>query len=508
MNRVYRIAVGTIFTESNHLGGRPTDLGSFERGELRRGHAVLDCASSYVGGMLEVLRGRNAEVAPLLVATACPGGPLTSACYHELKTELLRRLRESLPVDGVLLPLHGAAAADGVDDLEGDLLAAVRRVVGLSAPVVATLDLHAHVTETMMQNADALVAIETYPHRDTFETGHRGARMLLNILDGKCQPTMALAKVPVLVSGVHGHTEGEGPFADVLRLAKSHEGKNGVLSVSVFLVHPYLDVPDMGGGCLVITDNDPQTAAALAREMALHYWQRRFDLDPPVFTPADAIVQGLKIPGGAILLVETADCCGGGAAGDSVHSLKALLETRVNELSLVPVVDAEAAALCHQAGVGNEVNLALGHHLDPQWGNPVAVTGKVGRLGDGCFRYRGGTWNGVEANMGASAVLEIGAVQVLITTHATYDWRDEQFAAMNMDTRRAKFIVVKNPMNYRLAYADVVKKAFILDTPGPTPPNLHHVQYRRMSRPFYPADKEIPDSRLTLLTRPTDRPRP
>jgi len=144
-------------------------------------------------------------------------------------------------------------------------------------------------------------------------------------------------------------------------------------------------------------------------------------------------------------------------------------------------------------GVGREVTLALGHKLDPQWGKPVTVTGKVLRLGDGRFRYRGGTWDGVEANMGPSAVLQIGAVEALISTHGTYDWRDEQFASMQMETRRAKFIVAKNPMNYRMAYGDFSKAAFVLDTPGPTPPTLRHVRFKKVQRPYYPADREIPD---------------
>src|SRR5262249_25202350 len=157
-------------------------------------------------------------------------------------------------------------------------------------------------------------------------------------------------------------------FADVMRFAKSQEGKAGVLSTSVFLVHPYLDLPDMGGGGLVITNNDMPSAVALAEEIARRYWDRRFDLDPPVLTPEQAIRRGFEIEGGPVLLVETADCCGGGAAADSVATLRALLEIATRSVALVPVVDPEAAARCHQVGVGGHVTLMLGHKLDPRWG--------------------------------------------------------------------------------------------------------------------------------------------
>ncbi len=486
-----RIAIGSIFTECNHFCGVPLTLADFERTELRRGEEVLALSVGTVGGMLHVLRERHSQVVPLLVASACPGGPIAAACYAQLKDELLQRLRLALPVAGVLLALHGAATAENADDLEGDLIEAVRGIVGQAVPIVATLDLHAHVTEKMVRTADALLAWETYPHRDAFATGERGAGLLLDIIEGTCRPTMALAKVPVIVSGIHGGTEGNGPFADCMRFAKRYEGHSGVLSTSLFLVHPYLDLPHMGGGGLVITDNNAKRAAELAEEVARLYWSRRAELEPLVYTPQAAIELGRKIEGGPVLLVETADCCGGGAAGDSVATLKALLAAGIREKALVPVVDPHAAALCHQAGVGSKLSFQLGHQVDPRWGTPARVSGEVIRLTDGRFRYSGGIWDGQLGDMGPTAVFRIGSIGVMIASHATYDWNDEQFQSVGLEVRRAKFVVVKNPMNFQMAYGSIAREAFILDTPGPTPATLKHVQFRRLQRPYFPADAEI-----------------
>jgi microcystin degradation protein MlrC len=395
--------------------------------------------------------------------------------------------------------LHGSAAAENALDLEGDLIGAVRQVVGPTVPIVATLDLHAHVTADMVRFADALIAWETYPHRDAFTTGVRGACLLLDILAGRCRPTMAMAKVPVLTGAIRGSTEGNDPFAQLMRLTKSHEGRDGVLSASLFLVHPYLDQPGMGSGPIVITDNDMEKAVGIARRIAEQYWARRFELEPELFTPDEAVTRGLRIDG-PVLLVEAADCCGGGAAGDSVATLKVLLRADVPQTSLVPVVDPVAAEVCHRAGVGGTVTLPLGHQRDPRWGQPVTVTGRVTRLSDGRFRYAGGVWDKVESSMGPAAVLSIGAVQVLVASHATYDWMDEQFRAMQLNPSEAKFIVAKNPMNYRMAYSSLVKRTFILDTPGPTPPTLRHVQYRHLTRPYFPLDEEIPGLAPTTLS--------
>jgi microcystin degradation protein MlrC len=487
-----RIAIGSIFTECNHLCGVPLTLADFQRTELRRGAEVLAQSAGTVGGLLQVLQ-ECSQVVPLLVASACPGGPIAAVCYSQLKDELLQRLRSALPVEGVLLALHGAATAENAEDLEGDLLGAVRDIVGPAVPIVSTLDLHAHVTEKMVHSADALLAWETYPHRDAFSTGKRGAQMLLDILGGKCLPTMALAKVPVVVSGIHGGTEGNGPFADCMRFAKRFEGHGGVLSTSLFLVHPYLDLPDMGGGGLVITDNNAERAAELAEEIARLYWSRRADLEPLVYMPQVAIERGRKIEGGPVLLVETADCCGGGAAGDSVATLKVLLGAGCQEKALVPVVDPLAAALCHRAGVGSQLSFLLGHRVDPRWGPPAEVSGDVIRLTDGKFRYSGGIWDGQFGDMGPTAVFRIGPIDVMIASHATYDWNDEQFQSVDLNTHQAKFVVVKNPMNYQMAYGSIARKAYILDTPGPTPATLKHVQFQRLQRPYFPADAEIPD---------------
>ncbi len=496
-----RIAIGSVFTECNQLGGMPIDITWFERYELHYGDAILALKNGVVGGMLQVLHARQAEPIGLLYASTCPGGYLTRDCYAQLKTDLLARLHAALPVDGVLLPLHGAAAAEDVGDLEGDLIKAVRELVGANVPIVATLDLHAHVTQDMIHFADALVAWETYPHRDAFTTGARGAKLLLDTLEGRCRPTMVMAKVPVLTGGIHGSTEGDDPFAHLMRQTKAVESHHKVLSTSLFLVHPYLDQPAMGSGALVITDNDYNGAEALACELAEAYWARRFELEPALYTPAAAIAQGLQILGGPVILVETSDCAGGGAAGDSVATLKALLAANMTETALVLVVDPTVAAQCQAAGLGARVTVTLGHQLDPRWGEPITVTGQVTYLSDGRFRYVGGIWDKLEGNMGPSAVLTIGTIQVVVTTYSTYDWMDEQFRAMQMDPSGAKFIVAKNPMNYRQAYGTIAKAIFVLDTPGPTPPTIRHVQYKQLKRPYFPLDQEISGLTPTILKK-------
>lgn len=495
-----RIAIGGILTECNHFGGIPVDMELYKATELVRGNDMLAMQNSVVGGMNEVLGRNQVDVRPLLFASACAAGPIVQSCYEELRDELLTRLKDELPVTGVLLPLHGAALADETLDPEGDIIERVRELVGPTVPIVVSVDLHAHITARMVRHADAILGWETYPHSDQYPTGQRAARLLLDVVAGNCQPTMAMGKVPVITSAIHGSTYDDDPFADLMRLTKSFESTRGVLTTSLFLIHPYMDVPGMGSGGLVVTDNDLELASSLATELGRQYWDRRHDLEPHVTPPAVAIQQGLALDDGPVILVETADCCGGGAAGDSIATLSALVDAGVNRTALVPLVDPEAAAACHAAGTGATLDLALGHKIDSAWGESRTFRGTVRSLSDGQFTYTGGQWEGSLTQMGPTAVFTIGSIELLIMSCPTYDWSDEQFRSVDLDPATAHFIVAKNPMNHRHAYGDIASRMILLDTPGPTPATVKHHRFQRMQRPFFPLDTDIPDFQPTLLT--------
>ena len=362
-----------------------------------------------------------------------------------------------------------------------------------------TLDLHAHVTPRMVRQATALVSFTHYPHDDTYSTGERGASLLLRTVQGDVRPVMALAKVPIICGACNGQTFGDGPMAHLNRRARRLETQPAILSVSCFQVHPYNDLPGMGCGSVVVTDNDPALAANEAHALAAEFWERRRAFETEHLPVAEAVACGRQVEGGPVLLVDTADCAGGGAPGDSVALLRELLALGVDEPAFLMVVDAAAAQACGRAGIGQTVSLQVGYSLDPTWGQPVPVSGVVRRLSDGSFLYDGGLFGGTWASMGLSAVLQIGSIELLVMSHPTYDWGDEQFRSLGMDVRRAKFIGVKNPMNYRHAYRDLMKAAFIIDTPGPTPAHVRNLNYERMQRPFFPLDEEIPDLEIPVV---------
>lgn len=487
-----RIAIAQISSESNHFVNTECDLDFFRNtGFLLEGESVFNLRGTggEVGGMLSVLDcDKDISIAPLIAARANSGSPLSAACYSYLRSALIDGLERAMPVDGVLLSHHGSMAAAGEFDPEGDIAAEVRRRVGGAAPVLMTLDLHGNVTRRMVEHCTAILGYEEYPHRDTFRTGQRAARLLVRTCRGEVSPCMACAKLPLLLTAFHATTDGDAPFARLMRRAKELEHKPGILSTSLFFVGSYIDVPEMGSGALVVTDSDVQQSAAAALELAGEFWRARGLFAVETVSVSEAVRRGMEIRGGPILLLDTADTTGGGAAGDGAGLIQGLLGADLSDPCLAMVVDAAAALACAEAGTGAEIEQQLGHRVDPQWGSPVPVRAKVLRLFDGRFSYSGGILGGTQATMGPSAVVQAGSLSILVTTYPTYDWADEQYRCAGLDPRRAKFVGVKNMMNFRYGYGEFAKGHFVLDLPGPTPPDMRMLPFRRAPRPIFPLD--------------------
>jgi microcystin degradation protein MlrC len=501
-SQALRVGVGGISLESNDFVPFTAELSDFlDAGFLADGAAVLDleATDTEIGGALALLRAADVEIAPLLAARGVSSGRLSRDAWAQLRGGLLETLAAAGELDGVFLFQHGSMEAVGEDDPEGDLAQAVRRHLGRDVPVVMTCDLHGNVTRRMVENLDAILGYEHYPHDDARRTGERAAELLLRHLRGEVRPSMAHAKLPLILTAFNSTTLTDTPFAQLMAAAKRLEGKDGILSASVFLVGSYIDTPDVGCSAIVVTDDAPNRAIAEATLLARRFWERRHEFEVETLPVSEAIRRGRQIEGGPVLLLDTADTTGGGAAGDGIGLVRGLIEARVTEPALAMVVDPQAAAMCHRAGTGATIDASVGHSRDPRWGEPLRVTGVVERLLDGRFRYAGGILGDVEVTMGPSAVLAIGSIRLLVMTNPTYDWGDDQYRAAGLDAGAAKFVGVKNMMNFRFGYGDVMKGYFVLDLPGPTPQDMRALPFARIARPVFPLDRDFEPRIVTAV---------
>ena len=487
-----RVAIGALMQESNALCLNLAEIQDFENNYLVCGRNVtssLRGTGTEMGGAIELLETKRCEIAPLIATHGGAGGIVSAACHARLRDELLDHLRSVAPVDALFLALHGAMVSETEDDVEGALLTDVRNVVG-TVPLAVSCDLHAHITPVMMRLADILVGYQHYPHDDAPETAQRAVELMLRTLAGEIKPTMRMRKTPALFPAHHENTSGSGPMVDLNAAARTVEADGTVLAASYFPVQPWLDVPDMGFAAVTITDDDPTAADRVALDMAREAWARRREFDVETLTVAEAIERGNGSGEGTVVLVDSSDCVGGGATGDSAVALAALVANPISGEMLAHVVDAECVAAAARTGVDGRFAATIGNKIDRSRGEPVAIDVVVQNLFEGRFTYAGGIMGGVTATMGPSAVLAAGPVRVLVSTHASYEFADEQYRAAGLDVRAARFVVVKNPMNFRRAY-DFAAATYILDTPGPTTPNLRSLSWTKNRRPFYPLDDDF-----------------
>jgi microcystin degradation protein MlrC len=95
---------------------------------------------------------------PILFSQAESGGPVEHGFFVDTLGEFERRLQAALPLDGVYICEHGAAITTQEVDPDGLVFQTVRRIVGPQVPVVATVDLHANISDRMVDNVDTLIS--------------------------------------------------------------------------------------------------------------------------------------------------------------------------------------------------------------------------------------------------------------------------------------------------------------------------------------------------------------
>jgi microcystin degradation protein MlrC len=491
-----RIAIGQLCQETNTFNAMPTTGELFEQFGVVRGAELLErmAQTNELGGFIQGLKSwpERPEVAGLVRFAGFAGGRLSRATAQWVRRELLDGLKQAMPVDGVLLSLHGAMAAEGAPDMEGEVLQAVRQLVGPDVPVVATLDLHANVTLRMIESADALVIYHTYPHIDVFETGTRAAGVMRRILVDGARPVTAFVKIPVVVPAECASTEDPAaPSHRLRRQLQALEAEPGVLAAGLATVQPWLDVPELGGAVVVVTDDDPETARSAVARVATDFWQQRHDYLPELVPAAEAVRQAHETvtgEGGLVVLSDSADATTSGAAGDSTHVLRELLRYDWPKPALVTMTAPEVVEEARWQGVGTMMTTSLGGVRDRRFSAPITMTAEVAGLFDARFVMSGHLGRNLPIDMGPSAVLRQGNVHIVVTPHTGPHFAPQLFEAAGLDPFAASVVVAKSPLGFRAAYEAHARKVLLVQAPGCAPSDFWHYEYRNIPRPLWPWD--------------------
>ena len=489
-----RIAVGGILHETHSFAQPKTSLEHFQHQALHYGQELLDilgAARSAIGGMIQAGTKQGWTLLPTAYGAAMPGGIVVERAYQEMLGELTSRLRAALPLDGVLLALHGAMVTEEHLDPETHILEEVRKVVGPDVPIIAVLDMHGNISQETAALADVLVAFNTNPHIDPHARGIEAVEVLAQLLQENVRPTTAHVALPLLLSPQATGTD-DLPLRAVHARAAEMKATGEVVSICVMGGFAYADTPYTGASIIVTTNQDAALAQRYAQELAALLWEQKEAALPQFLAPQAAVAQALAQPGGPVLLVDSADNIGGGTPGDGTDALRAMLDLKVQEGTIV-LADAEAVAACVAAGEGAEITLAVGGKTDEWHGEPIHVRGVVRKLSNGVFtcelpENHFASFYGTTVDMGSTAWLRVEGINILLTERKTPPFDLGQLRHIGVIPEQQKMIVVKSAVAYRAAYMPIAAAVVEMDTAGLCTANLSRFPYQHLRRPLYPLD--------------------
>ncbi len=481
--------------ETNTFSAQPADLAAFRSRGLYHSGEVAD-----------VFRGTRIEIAGFMeacdrhgwtpvygtVSEATPSGPVSREAFETIAGEIVAAAAAQ-PLDGVLLQLHGAMVAAHTDDGEGEMLARLRGVLGREIPIAVTLDLHANVTGAMADLADIMVSYRTYPHIDMFEAASEAADILARTLAGEVRPKVTVARGPMIDGVDHGRTTSPGPMLEVLESAARFEKEAGVLSITVNAGFPWADIEEAGPSVVVVGDGAQPRHGEIAKQLMAEIWESRHRHTVTCVNAAAAMESIRQAGPGAkpIVLADFADNPGGGGYGDATGLLGAMIAADVQDAAFATVFDKEAAGICHQAGEGAQVSLSLGGKTDPKFGAPLDVRGTVMRLTDGKFILDGPMAKGARIDMGPSAVLRVGGIDIVVAGGRFQAYDRQYFLHAGIDPAKKSVIAVKSAQHFRAAYGPIAREIIVVDSGGGLTSNdFTTLSYNKVRRPVYPLDMD------------------
>jgi microcystin degradation protein MlrC len=412
-------------------------------------------------------------------------GTISAAAFARIAAEFLDAVRHAGPLDGIYFSLHGAMAAEDVDDCEGFLLEKTREIVGESMPIAVSLDLHGILTDRMLRHSSVTTVFHTNPHTDFYETGQRAARLLIRLLDGEINPVHIRIPVPALVRGQECITA-TGIYGQWVREAIEFENAPGGLSGGFFIGNPFTDVADLCSNVFLVANGDPAAACELGCRMAREFWDAKAIMQQPLLSLEESI-DIAKSATGRVVLVDAADATSSGASGDSNAIVAELMRQGNTRTVLAPVVDPPAVQACLAAGIGSEVTVMVGGALDPRF-TPLEVTGRVRVLSDGHMNSES---HGEHWFAGPTAVLQSGPYTLVLTSRPVSLYDRTPFLVNGQDPAAFDMTVVKSPLCQPRFFNDGAQHVLNIDAPGSTSANVKGLGHTVAARPLYPLDEQF-----------------
>lgn len=500
-----RIALLGAILESNRFAP-PAEMADFTSLTWLTGAALMDEARSATPKLATefaaFVRAMDAtgdwEAVPCMLAASHPAGPVREAVIEEVIATCETMLRAAGPVDAVYVCNHGAMVAEHDHDPDGLLMARVRDVVGPDVPVVATLDLHANISDRMSDACDLIVGYRTNPHVDQIERGEEAAFSIRRILASGVMPEVAHVKLPLVPASVT-LLSAEPPYGTLIDLGQRRqaEERGGILNVSIFGNFLFSDTPDNGLSVVVTAREDAELAEALAKELAREAWALRGDFLRNLTTVEEAVALATRSDGAPVIFSDAGDNPGGGGSGRTTELLAALHGAGVTDCLVGSFCDPELAEEAYAVGVGARFRARFNRSRDAsqpwaQWDAPFEAEAEVIALHPGTVVGERGMTAGRRMVLGPSAALRIGGISVVVITDRTQTADPVFFHMFGLDIAAARSVVVKSRGHFRAGFRDwfAPDQVYEVDTGGLTSPIHVRWPFAHLPRPNYPMDDD------------------
>ena len=485
-----RIGIAALHHETNSFSNIPMDWESmktvrFEKDWYRKIYAHV---RNYSGGFFVKGEELGIEIVPTASAYLCPSGHITDEALEKHRDgilELLWEAHQEKPLDAIALNLHGAGVADSYPDADGEILRAVRQRFGPDMPIGCCLDLHANVTEEMMEYADILIGCKCYPHVDEFETGAKLLELLADMTRNHWRPFMCRIPLPWLMVPAEGVTT-EGPAHDVQQ-ALLKEQHPDLLDVSFFHGFPYSDIRQAGVSVTAMAKKQ-EVAQDTAHRIAQFAWDRRKSFAVPANSAQEAMAMAMQIPitNGPVVINESSDNTGGGSPGDGTYLLQEMLRLDLPGSAFASIHDPEVAQQAAQAGVGATIHCALGGKLDNLHGKPLVLDAYVRCLSDGQYTQFSPMGYGASRVAGLTALLVVGNVNIVVTSIRGQAMDDGLLRIAGLRHDLMRYVAVKSSQHFKGWWAQRCSGIVPCDSPGIHCADLHVFDFQHTDTSYFP----------------------
>lgn len=483
-----RILVFEFHQETDTFNPITTGLEGFRRRYYAEGEEALQNRKNdpgSAGGVIAAIEEAGGEVVPAIFLACTSGGRVEDSVFQLLTERLREYIASAGRIDAVCAALHGATCTESHSDACGVLLEYLRGLVG-NIPIAASFDLHANITERVLRNADVVCGFQTYPHNDIYETGYRAGSFCMKLLRGE-KVHMAAVHIPMLVPPA-GYSSSEEPFKSVIDGGHAMVNAGKLLDFTVFNVQPWLDIPDVASTVVTIAE-DAETAKEKADELATAFFAHRDGYWPDLMSIDEVIDHALaNTTGKPVILADSADSTNGGAVGDSVAVALRLLERGCTLKAATIVKDPAAVRQAFAVGVGNSAEFSVGAGYTPGTPGPLKAVGTVRSLHDGIYLNEGPARRGVRQDLGLTAVISFGTVDIIVCHAMAYSGDPQLFRHFGIEPLLYDLIAVKANTSFKLPYAKIAGEICYADTPGAGSSNLKQFPWKNLPEGLYPFD--------------------